>query len=178
MDSASSFLFGQNVRSLDAGLPYPYNVSTDASKSPAAAHPSSAFATAFQEAQTITALRSRFGEHWPLSEFWADRLGKPMSIVRGFLDPILEEAVAKKRAAGMQENNKKMNELGDRQVEEGESLLDHLVNYTDGTCVQCLTVSKDLMMPETKDHTILADEILNITAAGRDTVRGWLPINY
>ncbi|KAJ7926794.1 cytochrome P450 [Mycena leptocephala] len=155
MDSASSFLFGQNVRSLDAGLPYPYSVSTDTSKSPAAAHPSSAFATAFQEAQTITALRSRFGEHWPLSEFWVDRLEKPMSIVRGFLDPILEEAVAKKRAAGMQENNKKMNELGDRQVEEGESLLDHLVNYTD-------------------DHTILADEILNITAAGRDTTAGLL----
>ncbi|KAJ7710097.1 cytochrome P450 [Mycena olivaceomarginata] len=152
-----SFLFGQNVRSLDAGLPYPYNVSTDTSKSPAAAHPSSAFATAFQEAQTITALRSRFGEHWPLSEFWVDRLEEPMSIVRGFLDPILEEAVAKKRAmsAGMQENNKKMNELDDRQVEEGESLLDHLVNYTD-------------------DHTILADEILNITAAGRDTTAGLL----
>ncbi|KAJ7839867.1 cytochrome P450 [Mycena olivaceomarginata] len=157
MDSASSFLFGQNVRSLDAGLPYPYNASTDTSKSPAAAHPSSAFATAFQEAQTITALRSRFGEHWPLSEFWVDRLEEPMSIVRGFLDPILEEAVAKKRAmsAGMQENNKKMNELDDRQVEEGESLLDHLINYTD-------------------DHTILADEILNITAAGRDTTAGLL----
>ncbi|KAJ6591285.1 cytochrome P450 [Mycena vulgaris] len=155
MDSASSFLFGKNVRSLDAGLPYPYNVAAD--KSPAAAHPSSAFATAFQEAQTITALRSRFGEHWPLSEFWVDRLEGPMSIVRGFLGPILEEAIAKKRAmpAGMQENNKKMNELGDRQVEEGESLLDHLVNYTD-------------------DHTILADEILNITAAGRDTTAGLL----
>ncbi|KAJ7248671.1 cytochrome P450 [Mycena rebaudengoi] len=157
MDSASSFLFGQNVRSLDAGLPYPYHVSTDTSKSPAAAHPSSAFAIAFQEAQTITALRSRFGEHWPLSEFWVDRLEKPMSVVRGFLDPILEEAVAKKRAmpADMQENNKKTNELGDRQVEEGESLLDHLINYTD-------------------DHTILADEILNITAAGRDTTAGLL----
>ncbi|KAJ7231567.1 cytochrome P450 [Mycena rebaudengoi] len=157
MDSASSFLFGQNVRSLDAGLPYPYHVSTDTSKSPAAAHPSSAFATAFQEAQTIIALRSHFGEHWPLSEFWVDRLEKPMTVVRGFLDPILEEAVAKKRAmpTDMQENNKKMNELGDRQVEEGESLLDHLINYTD-------------------DHTILADEILNITAAGRDTTAGLL----
>lgn len=72
-----------------------------------------------------------------------------------------------------------MNELGDRQVEEGESLLDHLVNYTDGTrgsVPHC--VSKDLLMTETKDHTILADEILNITAAGRDTVRCWLSINY
>ncbi|KAJ7289514.1 hypothetical protein C8J57DRAFT_1706341 [Mycena rebaudengoi] len=112
-------------------LPYPYHVSTDTSKSPAAAaQPSSAFATAFREAKTITALRSRFGEHWPLSKFWVDRLEEPMSVVHGFFDPILEEAVAKKRAmpADMQESNKKMNESGDRQVE-GESLLDHLINY-------------------------------------------------
>lgn len=103
-----------------------------------------------------TALRNRFGEHWPLTEFWVDKLEKPMNVVRGFLDPILKEAVAKKRAMapGTQEKEK-TNDLGDRQVEEGESLLDHLVNYTD-------------------DHAILCDEILNITAAGRDTTAGLL----
>ncbi|KAJ6553147.1 cytochrome P450 [Mycena capillaripes] len=157
MDTASSFLFGQDVRSLDAGLPYPYNVSpsVDATNLPAAQpHPSSTFATAFQEAQMITALRTRFGQHWPLQEFWTDRLAAPMGIVRGFLDPILKEAVAKKRAAGASEGEKK-NELGDREVQEGESLLDHLVNYTD-------------------DYTILRDEILNITAAGRDTTASLL----
>ncbi|KAF7353448.1 Cytochrome P450 [Mycena sanguinolenta] len=155
MDTSSSFLFGKDVRSLDAGLPYPHNVTTDAASVPAA-HPSSVFATAFQEAQTITSLRSRFGEHWPLREFWVDELEKPMRIVREFLDPILEEAVARKRATGQAIQEKdKTNELGDRQVQEGESLLDHLVNYTD-------------------DHTILRDELLNLTAAGRDTTAGLL----
>ncbi|KAJ7327912.1 cytochrome P450 [Mycena albidolilacea] len=155
MDSASSFLFGKNVRSLDAGLPYPHNAAPKTTNAPAAmTHPSSMFASAFQEAQTVTALRTRLGEHWPLAEFWVDKLEKPMSIVRGFLDPILEEAVAKKRAMAPQEGEK-TNELGDRQVQEGETLLDHLVNYTD-------------------DPTILRDEILNITAAGRDTTAGLL----
>ncbi|KAJ6461725.1 cytochrome P450 [Mycena sanguinolenta] len=151
MDTSSAFLFGKDVRSLDAGLPYPYNVTTDAANVPAA-HPSSVFATAFQEAQTITSLRSRFGQHWPLREFWVDELEKPMHIVREFLDPILQEAVAKKRAMGQAMEDK---ESGDRQVQEGESLLDHLVNYTD-------------------DHTILRDELLNLTAAGRDTTAGLL----
>ncbi|KAJ6553128.1 hypothetical protein B0H19DRAFT_1072610 [Mycena capillaripes] len=58
MDTASSLLFGQDVRSLDARLPYPYTRNmytvTNASNvnAPAAqaqAHPSSAFATAFQD---------------------------------------------------------------------------------------------------------------------------------
>ncbi|KAF8206094.1 cytochrome P450 [Mycena galopus ATCC 62051] len=165
MDTASSFLFGKDVRSLDAGLPYPYNHTlrpTEANlNTNPSAHPSSAFATAFQEAQSITALRMHLGEHWPLREFWKDTLAEPMSVVRGFLDPILAEAVEKKKikraAEGMQEGEKTehTNEIQDRLVEEGESLLDHLVNYTD-------------------DHTILRDEILNITAAGRDTTAGLL----
>ncbi|KAF7362664.1 Cytochrome P450 [Mycena venus] len=159
MDTATSFLFGQDVHSLDAGLPYPYNVPADIVTMPAA-HPASAFATAFQDAQMATALRSRLGEHWRLLEFWTDKLEAPISVVRGFLDPILKEAVAKKRAkdaveGGQRKEKGPMNELGDRQVEEGESMLDHLINYTD-------------------DQTILRDEILNITAAGRDTTASLL----
>jgi hypothetical protein len=60
VDTASSFLFGQDVRSLDAGLHY---VAADATKNFPAAHPSSTFANAFQEAQTITSLRTRFGDY-------------------------------------------------------------------------------------------------------------------
>ncbi|KAJ7677044.1 cytochrome P450 [Mycena polygramma] len=156
MDTATSFLFGQDVRSLDAGLPYPHYVAASTvSPAAATAHPSSAFATAFQEAQTVTALRHRFGAHWPLAEFWVDRLARPMGVVRGFLDPILKEAVAKKRAMAMNKSEEKTNEVGDREVQEGESLLDHLVNYSE-------------------HYTILRDEILNITAAGRDTTAGLL----
>jgi hypothetical protein len=63
VDTASSFLFGQDVRSLDAGLPYPHYVAADATKNLPAAHPSSTFANAFQGAQTITSLRTRFGDY-------------------------------------------------------------------------------------------------------------------
>ncbi|KAJ7065671.1 cytochrome P450 [Mycena amicta] len=153
MDTATAFLFGRDVHSLDEGLVYPHHVQvqapTDSSKTQGEAR---AFAAAFQEAQTVTALRLRLGPHWPLAEFWTDRLEKPMSVVRQFLDPILREAVERKRAKGVEEDVLKSagEEVIDREVQEGESLLDHLVNYTE-------------------DYTILRDEILNITAAGRDT---------
>ncbi|KAJ6601659.1 cytochrome P450 monooxygenase pc-2 [Mycena sp. CBHHK59/15] len=79
-----------------------------------------------------------------------------MDVVRKFLDPILTEAVAKKWAsrAGSNDSEKK-DDLAEREVQEGETLLDHLVNYTE-------------------DHTILRDEILNISVAGRDTTASLL----
>ncbi|KAF8191931.1 cytochrome P450 [Mycena galopus ATCC 62051] len=156
MDTATSFLFGKDMRSLDAGLPYPYNA-PDEKLLGLAAHPASAaFATAFQDAQMTTALRTRLGAHWPLAEFWLarDKLKEPLVIVRGVLDPILRDAVAKKRAA-VRSGGQKTDETGDRDVQEGETMLEHLVNYTD-------------------DHTILRDEILNITTAGRDTTASLL----
>ncbi|KAJ7192913.1 cytochrome P450 [Mycena pura] len=163
MDTASAFLFGRDVRSLAEGLPYPHtHTPSGSSAAPAhAADPASAFAAAFQEAQTVTAQRMRLGPHWPLAEFWVDKLARPMGVVRAFLDPILAEAVERKRRAsastvpaGVATQNEKLTDgamhVPDREVQEGESLLDHMVNYTE-------------------DHTILRDEILNITAAGRDT---------
>lgn len=68
LDSATEFLFGNDVHSLAGGLPYPYYHSTT-STSDSDAHPSTRFVHAFQEAQMITAFRSRFGSHWPLFEF-------------------------------------------------------------------------------------------------------------
>ncbi|KAK7000219.1 cytochrome P450 [Favolaschia claudopus] len=164
MDTASSFLFGKDVRSLDAGLPYPHNFpppfssseptsSFSSSNTTQTTHASTAFANAFQSAQTITALRTRLNTHWPLAEFWKDDLVEPMRVVREFLDPILKEAVEKNR--GKEEKLHNVNSVEDRQVLEGETLLDHLVNYTD-------------------DPIILRDEILNITAAGRDTTAALL----
>ncbi|KAJ7182427.1 cytochrome P450 [Mycena crocata] len=156
LDAATSFLFAQDVQSLSAGLPYPHYVTDDAAKTAHATHPSNVFAAAFQQAQLIVALRNRFGEHWPLAEFWVDKLEAPMRVVRDFLDPILREAVAKKKAMdALGGGVEKRNDVGDREVQEGESLLEHLVNYTD-------------------DYTILRDEILNISVAGRDTTASLL----
>ncbi|KAF7300198.1 Cytochrome P450 [Mycena kentingensis (nom. inval.)] len=155
MDTATAFLFGRDVHSLDEGLVYPHNAqppvdSVSAAGSGDLKKSAQAFAAALQEAQSVTAMRMRFGPHWPLAEFWKNRLAKPLSEVRKFLDPILDEAVQRKRAKGIATVKNSETEAEDREVAEGESLLDHLVNYTE-------------------DHTILRDEILNITVAGRDT---------
>ncbi|KAJ7110830.1 cytochrome P450 [Mycena crocata] len=153
LDDATSFLFHHDLHSLSAGLPYPYYVS-DSIAHATAEHPSNIFCEAFHEVQSVSASRNRFGEHWPLAEFWENKLDKPLGIVRAFLDPILKDAIENRREmekAGMGEEKK--NDVGDREVQEGESLLDHLVTYT-------------------QDQNILRDEIMNVTAAGRDTTAG------
>ncbi|KAH9483141.1 Cytochrome P450 monooxygenase 75 [Psilocybe cubensis] len=174
MDAATEFLFGNDVRSLDAGLPYPFycyesesgsHSMADASLVSAAraslphqqAHPATLFSKAFDEAQRLIALRSRRGVNWPLAEFWRDEVSVQMEVVNGFVEPILRAAVERKRAAvaagdekGVGENGEKVALTADREVKDGESLLDHLINYTE-------------------DETVLRDEILNILLAGRDT---------
>lgn len=127
LDSATEFLFGNDVRSLSAGLPYPHT-------SPLAAtynqyHPANVFAEAFGNAQKLASHRSRFGSAWPLTEFWKDKVKVQRDIINKFIDPILAEAIAKKRI--MKETSSMRD--GEREVEDGETLLDHLVNYTEGT---------------------------------------------
>ncbi|KAL0948881.1 hypothetical protein HGRIS_008998 [Hohenbuehelia grisea] len=143
LDSATEFLFGKDVKSLSAGLPYP-------SSSPLAAstlsnHPANIFAEAFMEGQYLTALRTRYGPHWPLFE-WTDRIKPYRDIVNRFIDPIIEDALLKAHNAG---------DAGDvetdaKSLSEDETLLSHLIKMT-------------------QDHQIIQDEILNIMIAGRDT---------
>ncbi|KAJ7261062.1 cytochrome P450 [Mycena rebaudengoi] len=154
LDTATAFLFDKDLHSLSAGLPYPFSVAPSGTDT--VSHPANVFAKAFGDAQLITAHRTRFGVHWPLAEFWKDKLVEPMRIVHDFLDPVLKEAVAKKRAKGGTEEEKNTADGGgEREVQEGETLLEHLVNYTE-------------------DHTVLRDEILNISVAGRDTTASLL----
>ncbi|KAJ7055990.1 cytochrome P450 monooxygenase pc-3 [Mycena amicta] len=161
MDAATSFLFGHDVHSLDAGLPFPgphytssnipalHETTSEEETNP----DSDAFSIAFQAAQTIIGRRNRFGAAWPLSkdEFWVDGIKRPMGVVRRFLDPILKDGVRRAVGVGGGIGGRK----DDYEVSEGESLLDHLVKYT-------------------QDQTILRDEILNISVAGRDTTASLL----
>ena len=87
----------------------------------------------------------RFGVHWPLAEFWEDKLKKPMGIVHDFINPIVAQAIQKKRDA--EANSKSLEKDPD-----DETLLENLVNSTE-------------------DPTILRDEIMSLLVAGRDTVR-------
>ncbi|KAJ2930675.1 hypothetical protein H1R20_g6407, partial [Candolleomyces eurysporus] len=149
MDSATEFLFSKDVQSLAAGIPYPH-YSHLASASEAVNHPANRFARAFDDAQRCLSLRTRRGIHWPLSEFWQDRVKQNMVVINEFIDPILAAAVQRKREAAAEQEDVEMKGKSEGEVLENESLLDHLINYTD-------------------DENVLRDETLNILLAGRDT---------
>jgi hypothetical protein len=136
MDSSSEFLFGHNPHTLAAGLPYPSHI-TAKSTSIANTDASNAFAGALNLAQVVTMQRGAFGAAWPLTEFWHNRLTAPMRVVRNFLDPILSEAVARRRANG---EEKVVETAGEREVQEGESLVEHLLHYIQGMSLVCRVI--------------------------------------
>jgi len=146
LDSATQFLFANDVCSLSAGLPYP-DGSPLANSAKFLNHPSNVFVKAFMSGQTQTALRSRFGPSWPLTEFWRDEVKVHRKVVNQFVDPFLHRALA----------NKLAKEKSDEKIEDAEelTLLDHLINHTE-------------------DKTVLQDELVNLLVAARDTTSSTL----
>ncbi|KIY44375.1 cytochrome P450 monooxygenase pc-3 [Fistulina hepatica ATCC 64428] len=144
LDSATEFLFGNDVQSLSAGLPYPHN--SPLAKLKANTSTASQFAQAFNLSQKATAERSRWNDQWPLFELFHDKVKQHSEIVDRYIDPIVREALARKREQG----GLLVGQEKEREVEDGETLLDHLVNCTD-------------------DMHVIRDETLNILIAGRDT---------
>jgi hypothetical protein len=82
LDSASEFLFGKNVESLDGVLPYPHNVAPAYNTH---SIPADDFPKAFAEAQYIISERFNIGWPWPLLEIFEDKTKKPMKVVNAFL---------------------------------------------------------------------------------------------
>jgi len=68
--------------------------------------------------------RMRFGAHWPLAEFWEDKLKKPMSVVHDFINPIVAQAIQRKRDA-------EVDSKGLEKDRDDETLLENLVNSTE-----------------------------------------------
>ena len=66
---------------------------------------------------------------WPLWEMRADKARPHMRVVDAYLRPILEEALAKK---ARREGGEKRGPEEAEEIEDGETLLDHLVKYTSG----------------------------------------------
>ncbi|KAJ7036761.1 cytochrome P450 [Mycena alexandri] len=153
MDASSEFLFGRDAQTLSATLPYPFYVPMAPTSGPTDS--STEFAAALNRAQLVSIQRGRFGAAWPLSEFWHDKLEGSMRVIRAFLDPILREAVARRQASSSEKVLDTNGAVKDREVQEGETLTEHLLNYTE-------------------DPTTLRDEILNISVAGRDTTASLL----
>ncbi|KAI0353450.1 cytochrome P450 monooxygenase pc-3 [Trametes cingulata] len=151
LDSATEFLFGTCVRTLQSDLPYAHNDPAP-SKSPAEVNAAEKFSRALLGAQSILALRLRYGWSWVLPEFFKDQCEDHMRVIDAFLQPILDEAIAKNRGkVGDVQGDKE--DIGD----EDETLLDHLVKITD-------------------DPVVLHDETLNILFAGRDTTAATLTL--
>uniref|UniRef100_A0A8H7XXV3 Cytochrome P450 n=1 Tax=Psilocybe cubensis TaxID=181762 RepID=A0A8H7XXV3_PSICU len=144
LDSATEFLFGNDVGSLSGGLPYPYYIKSGVANTDVVPHLSSRFVGALAEAQMITARRMGLGVHWPLMEFWHDKLKGPMRVVHEFIDPIVAEAISRKRAS-----------VGHVREKDDETLLENLVNSTE-------------------DPITLRDEIMSLLVAGRDTTASTL----
>ena len=138
MDSATEFLFGKDVCSLSAGIPYPH----DSSRVNAGAEdaPANKFSEAFAEAQRVIAVRARTGPNWPLAEFWKDKVLDEMKVVNAFIEPIMNAAVERKRAETGSSEHTALKEK-DREVKDGESLLDHLIHYTEGEFQRIVAVT-------------------------------------
>lgn len=127
LDSATEFLFGHCVHVLrvPSGLPYsPVVTAADPSKRSRSEDDVAArFSEAFAEAQLASSKRGRFGTLWPLFEFWKDTAQEHMGVINAFIDPILRDAIEKKKASAGAEK---------KEIDEADTLLDHLINYTDG----------------------------------------------
>ncbi|KAF9530962.1 cytochrome P450 [Crepidotus variabilis] len=144
LDAASEFLFGYNVSSLKAGIPYP-PPSSHKTPTSFASHPSNVFVRAFTLAQTWAIERTALGNDWPLREFWKDTVSPLRKVMDDFTEPLMKESISKweqEKAEGQVENE-----------EEDLNLLAHLVRHT-------------------QDPKILQDELVNLLVAGRDTTAG------
>ncbi|KAF9040810.1 cytochrome P450 [Panaeolus papilionaceus] len=150
LDSASEFLFGYNVDSLAAGISYPKHASHK-NHVTFHNHPSNSFLHAFNQGQHKVAVRGGGGRDWPFFEFWKDEIVPLRKQIDAFTEPILKEALEKRE---QRLKNKASND-DDKNDEEENTLLAHLVNHT-------------------QDPKILMDELVNLLVAGRDTTMSLL----
>ena len=130
LDSATEFLFGTNVGSLAAGIPYP---PLSAKQNPASflSHPSNVFIQGFVEGQVRSALRYSLGTEWPLgAEFWADKVSPMRKVMDEFAEPLLNAALDRR-------DERLAKGSGKERQDEATNLLDHLVDQTQGRLLDC-----------------------------------------
>ncbi|KAF8753826.1 cytochrome P450 [Rhizoctonia solani] len=145
LDSGTEFLFGQDVRSLAARLPYPQEKPQDDSAS---------FAVAFGRAQDLLADRFSWAHLWPWLELFWNRTEQEMEAIDAYVTPILKRKLEEKHDLGLRAKSKTVMD-GNQLEEAGDTLLDHLVQLTD-------------------DISVIKDELINILVAARDTTAATL----
>lgn len=121
LDSAAEFLFGYNVGSLSAGIPYPPGKeNTESFKT----HPSTEFVNAFMEGQIRSVERLGLGTDWPLAEFLEDKVAPLRRVIDRFVEPVMLQAREKKLM--------ELSQKGGSTENEDNTLLSHLVKHTQG----------------------------------------------
>jgi hypothetical protein len=126
IDSATEFLFGIDVGTLSAGLPYPAS-SPLANADAFINHPSTKFTSAFEAGQYRSGYRSGYGVIWPLAEFWKSKVKPHRKIVDQFIEPVLTEALARRTAVrGGTSTDREKTDTKET------TLLSHLANHTQG----------------------------------------------
>lgn len=123
MDSATEFLFGDCVNSLHTRLPYPHNAGLYSANQ---SDEVGTFSAAFAKVQRHLAERMRLPT-WQLSEIAKDKTAESYKICSAFLDPIVDRALAKKKAIA--------DGTLEKPDEENACLLDNLIQHTDGIVI-------------------------------------------
>ena len=126
LDSATEFLFGHDVESLSANIPYPPSAA-HLNKPSFYNHPSNIFVKAFSEGQSLAIRRLSFGMDWPLLEFWSDKVVPLRKVMDNFTEPLMMEALARRN---FELSTGKGVDAKDN--DENDNLLAHLVRHTQG----------------------------------------------
>jgi len=93
-----------------------------------ASHPANTFAAAFANVRRHSAMRAFYGPLWPLVEIFSYDMVRNMRVIHAFVDPLVNRAIERMQA---QETEADKNAKSDH-VQEGETLLDHLVKISKG----------------------------------------------
>ena len=129
IDSASEFLFGSCVHSIDDGLPYPQHVRSQDSRKIGTSDKED-FARAVTQVEDTIIQRLQLGFLWPIPETFSSKTARPMKVIDAYLEPILSAAIERRN------KHRKLNPSAKEnpdEIEEDETLVDHLLKVTDGT---------------------------------------------
>ncbi|KAL5522174.1 hypothetical protein ACEPAF_2031 [Sanghuangporus sanghuang] len=140
LDSASEFLFGNNLDTLSLSLPEPGKAKMGP-KGSATNDEFGSFAQAFEMAQCIITHRARLGYFWPVAEFWKNKMKELGQVTKKWLDPLVQRAVNEKLKA---------KRLGIEAPISERTFMEHLAQSTE-------------------DVGLIRDELLSILLASRDT---------
>ena len=158
LDSATEFLFGHNVGSLSANIPYPASAA-HLNKPSFYNHPSTIFAKAFTEGQNLSTNRSFLGEDWPLGEFWSDKVASFRKVIDNFTEPLMEDALARR--------NIKLSKGADAEDDnENSNLLAYLVEHTQGmlSSMSLLCQLLNVFLWDALDRSLLKDEVVSLSS--------------